>query len=138
LPTAVLIAVYFVLGYLFYACAFAVTGAVVSRQEDVQSSSGPLTLVLIVAYLVAISAADSPESTLAVAATLIPPLAPMIVPARAAQDALPLGELALSLVLMALATALLLWIADRVYDRTVLRMGAPMKLRDALRLARRS
>jgi len=138
LPTAVLIAVYFVLGYLFYACAFAVTGAVVSRQEDVQSSSGPLTLVLIVAYLVAISAADSPESTLAVAATLIPPLAPMIVPARAAQDALPLGELALSLVLMALATALLLWIAGRVYDRTVLRMGAPMKLRDALRLARRS
>jgi len=134
--TAVLIAVYFVLGYLLYACAFAISGAVVSRQEDVQSSSGPLTLVLIVAYLVAISAAESPESTLAVVATFIPPLAPMIVPARAAQDALPLGELAISLVLMMLAAAFLLWVAGRVYERTVLRMGAPMKLREALKLTR--
>ncbi len=101
-----------------------------------QNSSGPLMLVLIVAYLVAISAADSPESTLAVVATFFPPLAPMIVPARAAQDALPVGELVISLVLMVLAAAFLLWIAARVYDRTVLRMGAPIKLREALRLAR--
>jgi ABC-2 type transport system permease protein len=134
--TIALIAVYFILGYVLYACAFAVAGALVSRQEDVQSSSGPLTLVLIVAYLVAISAAESPEGTLAVVATFIPLFAPMIVPARAAQDALPLGELALSLVLMLLAVALLLWVAARVYDRTVLRMGAPMKLRDAFRIAR--
>lgn len=134
--TVILIAVYFILGYALYACAFAVTGSLVSRQEDVQSSSGPLTLVLIIAYLVAISAADSPDSTLAVVATFVPPLAPMIVPARAAQDALPLGELVISIALMLLAVALLMWIAAKVYDRTVLRMGAPMKLRDAVKIAR--
>lgn len=136
-PTAALIAVYFVLGYLVYACAFAVAGAIVSRQEDVQSSSAPLTMVLVVAYLVAISAAESPEGSVAVISTFIPPLAPMIVPARAAQDALPLGELALSIALMLLAAAALLWVAARVYDRTVLRMGAPLKFRDALRVGRR-
>ncbi len=134
--TVVLIAVYFVLGYVLYACAFAVTGSLVSRQEDVQSASGPLTLVLLVAYLVAISAADSPEGTLAVVATFIPPLAPMTVPARAAQGALPAGELVISIVLMILAAALLLWIAARVYNRTVLRMGAPVKLREAIKIAR--
>ena len=134
--TVVLVAVYFVLGYVLYACAFAISGAIVSRQEDVQSSSGPLTLILIVAYLVAISAAENPESTLAVVATFLPPLAPMIVPARAAQDALPLSELVISLFGMVLAAAFLLWIAAKVYDRTVLRMGAPIKLREALRLSR--
>ncbi|HYH62307.1 MAG TPA: ABC transporter permease [Solirubrobacterales bacterium] len=134
--TTVLIAVYFVLGYLLYACAFAIAGAIVSRQEDVQNSTGPLMLVLIAAYLVAISVADSPQSTLAVIATFVPPVAPMVVPARAAQDALPLGELAISLVLMVLAAAFLLWVAAKVYDRTVLRMGAPIKLREALRLSR--
>lgn len=135
-PTAALVALYFVLGYLVYACAFAVSGAIVSRQEDVQSSSAPLTLVLVAAYLVAISAAESPEGTVAVVSTFIPPLAPMIVPSRAAQDALPLGELVISVALMIMAAGALLWFAARVYDRTVLRMGAPMKLREALRLTR--
>ena len=135
--TEALVALYFILGYLVYACAFAVSGAIVSRQEDVQSSSAPLTLVLVVAYLAAISAAESPEGTLAVAATFIPPLAPMIVPARAAQDALPLGELVISVALMLLAAAALLWLAARVYDRTVLRLGAPLKFRDVLRMTRK-
>ena len=137
LPTVALVGLYFVLGYLVYACAFAVSGAIVSRQEDVQSSSAPLTLVLVVAYLAAISAAESPDGTLAVVATFVPPLAPMIVPARAAQDALPLGELVISVVLMLLAAAALLWLAARVYDRTVLRRGAPLKLREALGVARK-
>ncbi len=134
--TAVLVGVYFVLGYLVYACMYAISGAIVSSQEDVNSSSAPLTIVLIAGYLVSVSVADRPDSTLAVVASFVPPLAPMIVPSRAAQDALPAGELALSLALMVLAAAALLWLAARVYDRSVLRMGAPLKLREALRLAR--
>ncbi|MEJ7875618.1 MAG: hypothetical protein WKF62_03085, partial [Solirubrobacterales bacterium] len=81
--------------------------------------------------------AESPDGTLAVVATFVPPLAPMIVPARAAQDALPLGELVVSVALMLLAAAALLWLAARVYDRTVLRRGAPLKLRQALGIARK-
>jgi ABC-2 type transport system permease protein len=135
--TVALVLVYFLLGYLLYAAAFAVSGAIVSRQEDVQSSSAPLSIMLIAGYLVSISTIDSPESTLAVFATFFPPLAPMVVPGRAAQDALPLWELAVSLVLMAAATALLLWMAARIYERVVLRMGAPLKLRQAFGYLRR-
>lgn len=134
---AVLVAVYFVLGYLVYASMYAISGAMVSRQEDVNSSSAPLTTLLVAAYLVGVSASDDPDSSLAVVSTFVPPLAPMIVPSRAAQDSLPAGELAISIVLMIAATAALLWVAARIYDRAVLHMGAPLKLRDALRLARR-
>ena len=134
--TTVLIGVYFVLGYLVYACMYAIAGAMVSRQEDVSSSSAPLTIVLVAAYLVGISASDSPDSTLSVVASFIPPLAPMIVPARAAQDSLPASELAISIALMLIAALALLWLAARIYDRSVLRMGAPLKLRETLRLVR--
>lgn len=134
--TAVLVGVYFVLGYLVYACLYAISGAIVSRQEDVNSSSAPLTMLLVAAYLVGISASNDPDSTLAVVATFIPPLAPMIVPARAAQDSLPAIELVISIVLMVAATLALLWLAARIYDRAVLRMGAPLKLRETLRLVR--
>ena len=68
--------------------------------------------------------------------TFIPLVAPMVVPARAANDALPAGELVISIVLMLAATALLLWLAARIYNQAVLRMGAPIKLLQAVRLAR--
>ena len=115
---------------------YAIAGAMVSRQEDVSSSSAPLAIVLVAAYLVGISASDSPDSTLSVVASFIPPLAPMIVPARAAQDSLPASELAISIALMLIAALALLWLAARIYDRSVLRMGAPLKLRETMRLVR--
>ncbi len=134
--TAVLVAVYFVLGYLLYACAYAMAGALVSRQEDAQSTTAPMTVVLVGGYLLSLSVLDDPDSTLATVASFVPPLAPMIVPARAAQDALPAWELAVSIVLMLAFSALLIRLAGRVYERAVLRLGAPLKLSQALALAR--
>jgi ABC-2 type transport system permease protein len=134
--TAVLVALYFVLGYLLYACAYAMAGALVSRQEDAQSTTTPMTVVLIGGYLLSLSVLDDPDSTLATITSFVPPLAPMIVPARAAQDALPAWELAVSVLLMLASSALLIRLAGRVYERAVLRMGAPLKLSQALRLAR--
>ena len=134
--TALLVALYFVLGYLFYACAFAVAGSLVSRQEDAQSTTSPMLLVLVGGYLASFSVIDDPDSGLATLLSLLPPTAPMTVPARAAQDALPLWELAASVALMIAATLLLIRIAGRVYERSVLRVGAPLKLSAVLKLAR--
>lgn len=135
--TAALVALWFVLGYLLYACAFAVAGALVSRQEDAQSTTTPLMVVLIAGYFASVAAADDPSSTLAHVCTFLPPVAPMIVPARAAQDALPAWELALSIALMVAATLLLIRLAARIYSRSVLHVGAPLRPADAVRLARR-
>ncbi len=134
--TAILVGVYFVLGYLVYACAFAVAGSIVSRQEDLQSSSAPLSILLVGGYLAGIATLDAPDGSLATICTFLPPVAPMVVPGRAAQDALPAWELVVSIALMLAAIVVLIWLAARIYDRVVLRMGAPLKLRQALRLAR--
>jgi ABC-2 type transport system permease protein len=134
--TAILVGLYFVLGYLLYASAFALAGSIVSRQEDLQSSAAPLSIVLVAGYLAGIATIDSPDGGLATVCTFLPPVAPMVVPGRAAQGELPAWELALSIALMLAAIVLLIFVAARVYDRVVLRMGAPMKIREALRLAR--
>jgi ABC-2 type transport system permease protein len=126
--------VYFVLGYAFYACGFAVAGAIVSRQEDLQSTTAPLTLVLVAAYFVSLSALGDAGSTLARVTSFLPPVAPLVVPARTAQDAMEPWELALSLGCMVVGTVALLIVAARIYERSILRLGAPLKLRDALRL----
>lgn len=134
--TALLVALFFVLGYLFYACAFAMAGSLVSRQEDAQSTTSPMMLLLVGGYIASFSVIDNPHSGLATLFTLLPPTAPMTVPARAAQDALPVGELVASVALMVVSTLLLIRIAGRVYERSVLRVGAPLKLSAVVPLAR--
>lgn len=136
--TVALSLVYFVLGYALYACAFAAAGSIVSRQEDVGSVTTPLTLLLVAGYLASFSIADDPTGTLATVCTFLPPVAPLIVPARAAVDGLPVWELAVSLGLMLVAIAGLMVLAGRIYERAILRVGAPMKLLEGLRLARSS
>lgn len=134
--TAGLALLYFILGFGLYGCAFAVAGSIVSRQEDSQATTSPVMIVLVGAYILSISATNDPTSTLAVIGTLLPPVAPLIVPARAAAGELPLDQLLLSIALMVAGCALLIWIAGRVYERAVLRMGAPLKLGELMRLIR--
>ena len=62
-------------------------------------------------------------------------MAPMVVPGRAAQGELPAGELIVSLLLMLVAIVVVIVVAARIYNRSVLRFGTPMKLREAVKLA---
>jgi ABC-2 type transport system permease protein len=130
--TVALVLVYFVLGYVFYGCAFAGAAALVSRQEDSQATTTPLLVVLIGAYLATNAALEDPHGGLAQLGTFLPPMAPLVVPGRAAQGALPAWELAVSLALMLVAIYLVVRLAGRIYERSVLRFGTPVKLREAL------
>ena len=95
--TVLLVLLYFVLGYAFYGCAFAGVASLVSRQEDSQSTTSPLLVILIGSYLATNSALGNPEGSLAQIGTFLPPMAPMLVPGRAAQGALAGWELAVSI-----------------------------------------
>jgi ABC-2 type transport system permease protein len=133
---AALALVWFVVGYAFYAAAFACGASLVSRQEDLQSVLTPLTLVLMVGFFISFGVADNPDGTLAEVASFIPPIAPMTMPPRIA-----LGEAGALDVLGALAVtvgaiALLIPLAARIYSGAVLRTGGTIKLREAWRAAR--
>jgi ABC-2 type transport system permease protein len=135
--TVVLVFVYFVLGYVFYGGLFAAAASLVSRQEDTQSTTGPILIVLIASYIATNAALGNPSGGLATIGTFLPPMAPLVVPGRAAQGALPAGELVASLALMLAAIVIVIVLAARIYDRSVLRFGTRMKLREAIRIAAR-
>lgn len=135
--TVVLVLLYFVLGYVFYGGLFAAAASLVSRQEDTQSTTGPILIVLIASYLATNAALGNPSGGLATIGTFLPPMAPMVVPGRAAQGELPAGELVASLLLMLAAIVVVIVVAARIYDRSVLRFGTPMKLREAVKIALR-
>jgi ABC-2 type transport system permease protein len=127
---------WFVLGYLFYSTIYAISGVIVSRQEDLQSSSTPVTMVLVAGYLVAFPVLEDPASSLAVISSLVPFTSPIVMPVRVAVGEAGSAEIAASLGILALSIALLIPLAARIYEGSVLRMGKPMKIREALGAAR--
>ena len=127
---------WFVLGYVFYSTIYAISGVIVSRQEDLQSSSTPVTMVLVAGYIVAFPVLEDPSSSLAVISSLVPFTSPIVMPVRVAVGETGSAEIAASLGILALSIALLIPLAARIYESSVLRMGKPMKVREALRAAR--
>jgi ABC-2 type transport system permease protein len=138
-PAAVvLLAIWFILGYTLYSTTLGFLGALASRMEEASNASTPVTMIAMISYFVAIFAVvDDPNGTVATIATFLPPAAPMVVPLRAAFDAIPAWQIVVS-VIVTLATIYGLFVVGgRVYAGAALQTSGRMKLRDAWRSAGR-
>jgi hypothetical protein len=136
--TVALVVLWFVLGYAFYSVAFAAAGALVSRQEDLTTAMLPVNLVLIGAfYLALILVNGRPNSTLAQIAAFVPPLAPMVVPGRMVLGNMTVIGLTAAVVIDVVATAGLVVLAAGIYERAILRVGAPVRLHRMIKTAPR-
>jgi ABC-2 type transport system permease protein len=133
LAAAGLALVWFLVGYAFYACLFAAAGALVPRQEELQSVTTPLTLVLLISFFVSFAVLDNPDGTLAHVTSFIPMTAPITMPARIALGAASPLEVIGALIVTLGCAAVLIPLAGRIYSGAVLRTGSAMKLREAWR-----
>lgn len=136
-PGAVsMLALWFVLGYAMYATAFGFMGALASRTEEASNASMPVTMIAVLAYIASlIVVTEDPSGTVATVLTFLPPSAPMVVPLRAALDAMPLWQIPIAIVLTLATIYALFVVGGRVYSGAVLQTGARIKLRDAWRAA---
>ncbi|MEO5940436.1 MAG: ABC transporter permease [Candidatus Limnocylindrales bacterium] len=131
--------VWFVLGYAFYSTALGVLGALASRMEEASNASSPVSFIAMGAYFFSLLVAlNDPAGTAARIATFIPPVAPMVVPLRAALGAIEPWEIVGSVLVMCAAIWVLFVVGGRVYTGAVLQTGARMKLRDAWRASGKS
>lgn len=127
--------VWFVLGYLIYALLFASAGSMVSRQEDVGSVSMPVILVLVAAWIIALSvAAPDPGGTATTVFSFIPFFAPVIMPVRIAAGVAPFWQVAISVAIVLATIYVLAAVAGRIYRNSVLHIGGRVKFREALGL----
>lgn len=136
LETLAVVLVWFVFGYALYACLYAMTGVLVSRQEDLQSATTPLTFAIVLAFLVAFPALDEPSGTIARVASIVPFTSPIVMPVRVALGEADAIEIIASLALLAGSVAVLVPLGARIYEGAILRTGRPLKLLEAWRAAR--
>jgi ABC-2 type transport system permease protein len=124
---------WFVLGFLLYAFVFAAAGALVDKVADVGTAVLPVTVVLVVGYLVTLVVVPSnPSSPLSTAISLFPLTAPMAMPVRWASGQVPVYQLALSMLLTAVAAVLLLALASTIYRRALVLTGRRISIREVL------
>ena len=127
---------WFALGYAFYSVAFAAVGALVSRVEDVQAATAPLTWLLMVAYVVSLIAGDHPGAWYIHLASFLPVTAPLVMPAREAVSTVAPWEIVLAVAFMLAAIYALVRLAGAVYSGSLLRAGPRPHVRDLWLAAR--
>ena len=118
--------IYFAMNYLLLGAAFLTIGAQASTVREVQTLSMPVTFLQVLIFGFAATAIGAPDSPAALIAAVFPLSSPMVMLARAAE--LPeLWPHLLAFAWQALWVALILHYGAKMFRRTVLKSGPPVK-----------
>lgn len=123
---------WFVLGFAFFAVLYAAGGSMVSRQEDVNSTTMPLLILILAMFMSAFYSIGEPDGTLSNVLSWIPPFSAIMMPLRIAAGVAPLYQIVGTIVLMVVTTAVFAVLAAKVYQRSILRIGKTVSWREAL------
>lgn len=122
-----------ILGFIFYSFIFGALGALVSKSEDVNSSSTPITIVFIAVYFVVYIGVLDPSSTIFTIASYIPFSSPMAMFSRMAMVDVPMIEVMISLAILVASTILVGFGASKIYRRATLMYGNQIKITHAFK-----
>ncbi len=131
---------YFIFGYLFYASLFAAVGSAVNEDpQDAQAMMFPITIPIILSFVMMTSVVGNPTGSMAVWGSIVPFTAPILMMAR-----LPYGlgtvapwELAASMISMILGFLFVAWLSGRIYRTGILMYGKKANWGDLLKWATR-
>lgn len=140
IPTDLIIVtlIYFALGFLFFATAYAAVGAMCNTVQETQQVQFPVMGMLLAGYLGAFATIGRPESTAAKVMSFLPPTAPFIVPTRWSNAPLPMTELLGSIAVCILGVIGMVWLAARIYRVGILSYGKKPSFKDIWRWVRAS
>lgn len=115
--------IYFLLGYFIYASIFALIGSMVTTVQEGGQFAFPPVMIMLICFYLSFAVVRDPNSTLSFWVSIAPFSAPMTMPVRILSDTPPFWQIALSIVINAVAIAGLIWLAARVYRVGMLMYG---------------
>lgn len=111
-----------------YAALFAAVGSAMGDDlGEGQSLTIPITIPVILAFYITIAAIQSPNSSLAVWASMFPLFSPIVMPSRLAFDP-PTWQIITSLVILLGSCMGLVWLSGRIYRVGILLYGKKVSL----------
>ncbi|WP_144831486.1 ABC transporter permease [Microbacterium sp. BH-3-3-3] len=124
-------AIFFLFGFVLLASLFAAAAAMVSRQENIGATTTPITMLIMAPYFLVIFFNDNP--VVLTIMSYVPFSAPVGMPLRMYLGDAQWWEPVLSLIVLLVSCVLAIGVASRIYRNSLLRMGARVKLVEALK-----
>jgi ABC-2 type transport system permease protein len=128
---------FFLLGFALFALIYAAVGSFVSRPDDLQTLSLPLSLVAMAGYLCALVVLLGSTGPFARLTSFVPPLSPFAMLARLMVSTVQPWEVALSIGLLVATIGLVAAATVRIYATGVLLYGQRPGIRAFIAAARR-
>ncbi len=134
----ILFPVYFVLGYLLYSSLFAGLAATCETEQELQMYMPLAAAPTWLSFALIVLIMNDSNSLWAVAASLFPPTAPIVMFLRMASETPPLWQFAVSIGLLVLSIWAVLWFSSRLYRVGILMYGKRATLPELMRWLRYS
>lgn len=129
-----IIVLYFILGYTIYAFLNAVTGATVSKAEDIQSANLPLSFITMISFYLSFFTFDASDSKLSQIASIFPLSSPFSMPSKVLAGFSNTSDIIASVVTIVLTTVILAFISIRLYSIAILHYGNRLKFKDLIKM----
>jgi ABC-2 type transport system permease protein len=133
---ALLLVIYFILGYLFYAAVFIAAGSPLNTEQEAQQITSYLVILLILPIVLAIPAMKDPSATWIRVLTYIPFLTPTMMAMRIPIMMPPLWEILLTIAIMVVSIYGGMVGAGRIFRIGILMTGKSPKLKEIFRWIR--
>lgn len=121
--TVALLIVFFILGYFFYAALFAAAGSLVSRSEEINQVTLPISLFLMAGLLFGVFNLANADSAAAVIGSYVPFVTPFMMFIRVGMSDPTWLEILLPTLVLFLSTLGACWLSAKVYQVGVLLYG---------------
>jgi ABC-2 type transport system permease protein len=132
--TIAILVIYFLLGYLFFAAAFGAVGALSTSITEGPALATVFILPAMIPLFFTALFAENPSGSFSVFMSMFPLTSPMAMIMRTSIIDVPITELVLSIGILAVSVAGMLWFAARLFREHTLLAGAGFKLRDIPKL----
>jgi ABC-2 type transport system permease protein len=126
----VVVVLYFLLGFIFYASLLAAAGAMVNTEQDAQQAAMPVMYLLIGSWLFVNSVIVNPTGNIARVLSWLPFSSPLFMPMRMSLSPVGWPSVAGSLAVCALGCVFAVWLAARIYRVGMLMYGKKPSLRE--------
>lgn len=135
IPSSVLIgfAVFGIGGFLFYAFLYGAMGALASKTEDINKTSGAVQMIIMIVYFVVLFQLQNPDGVIMKVCSFLPFSSYTAMFVRIGMGSVTMWELVISAVLLYVSIFFAGWLAAKIYRMGTLRYGNPISLTRALK-----
>jgi ABC-2 type transport system permease protein len=115
--------VYAILGYVFYAAIFVAAGSPATTEQEAQQITAYISMLMVTPFALMMLVMQNPNSLIVKVLSYIPLLTPSIMVLRISIQMPSMWEILATIVLMIISTAVMMWIAGKIFRIAILSYG---------------